>query len=105
MEWLVRPLHEAGFRVVALDHHGNNFVDGYEPQGSSTCGNGRATPPSSSTRSHGAGQPHPADRRGCRARRLPASAPQPEAPVKAVKAAVDRAGAATTRRLTGTWPG
>lgn len=33
MEWLVRPLHEAGFRVVALDHHGNNFVDGYEPEG------------------------------------------------------------------------
>ncbi|MFG3104510.1 hypothetical protein ACGFZL_28895 [Streptomyces sp. NPDC048182] len=30
MEWLVRPLHEAGFRVVALDHHGNNHVDGYE---------------------------------------------------------------------------
>ncbi|MER7538528.1 hypothetical protein ABTX77_27630 [Streptomyces sp. NPDC097704] len=27
------PLHEAGFRVVALDHHGNNFVDGYEPEG------------------------------------------------------------------------
>lgn len=33
MEWLVRPLHEAGFRVVALDHHGNNYVDGYEPEG------------------------------------------------------------------------
>lgn len=33
MEWLVRPLHAAGFRVVALDHHGNNFVDGYEPEG------------------------------------------------------------------------
>ncbi|MYS84526.1 hypothetical protein GTZ85_30955 [Streptomyces sp. SID5474] len=33
MEWLVRPLCEAGFRVVALDHHGNNFVDGYEPEG------------------------------------------------------------------------
>ncbi|KRV50395.1 hypothetical protein AQ490_14965 [Wenjunlia vitaminophila] len=33
MEWLVRPLHEAGFRVVALDHHGNNHVDGYEPEG------------------------------------------------------------------------
>ncbi|MFJ4525572.1 alpha/beta hydrolase family protein [Streptomyces sp. NPDC088810] len=33
MEWLVRPLHEAGFRVVALDHHGNNHVDGYQPEG------------------------------------------------------------------------
>lgn len=33
MEWLVCPLREAGFRVVALDHHGNNFVDGYEPEG------------------------------------------------------------------------
>ncbi|MGW1463907.1 alpha/beta hydrolase family protein [Streptomyces sp. NPDC002308] len=33
MNWLVRPLVEAGFRVVALDHHGNNFVDGYEPEG------------------------------------------------------------------------
>ncbi|MGW1587981.1 alpha/beta hydrolase family protein [Streptomyces sp. NPDC002386] len=33
MEWLVQPLHEAGFRVVALDHHGNNHVDGYEPEG------------------------------------------------------------------------
>lgn len=33
MEWLVRPLHEAGLRVLALDHHGNNFVGGYEPEG------------------------------------------------------------------------
>ncbi|MFD3451147.1 alpha/beta hydrolase family protein [Streptomyces sp. NPDC058691] len=33
MDWLVRPLREAGFRVMALDHHGNNFVDGYEPEG------------------------------------------------------------------------
>ncbi|MFI2299953.1 alpha/beta hydrolase family protein [Actinacidiphila glaucinigra] len=33
MEWLVRPLREAGLRVLALDHHGNNFVDGYEPEG------------------------------------------------------------------------
>ncbi|MET9448932.1 alpha/beta hydrolase family protein [Streptomyces cinerochromogenes] len=33
MEWLVRPLREAGFGVVALDHHGNNYVDGYEPEG------------------------------------------------------------------------
>ncbi|MFI5765372.1 alpha/beta hydrolase family protein [Streptomyces sp. NPDC051563] len=33
MRWLADPLHAAGFRVVALDHHGNNFVDGYEPEG------------------------------------------------------------------------
>ncbi|MDX3457766.1 hypothetical protein PV396_38440 [Streptomyces sp. ME02-8801-2C] len=33
MEWLVQPLRAAGFRVMALDHHGNNFVDGYEPEG------------------------------------------------------------------------
>jgi predicted dienelactone hydrolase len=33
MEWLVRPLVEAGFEVAALDHHGNNYVDGYEPEG------------------------------------------------------------------------
>ncbi|WP_328719136.1 alpha/beta hydrolase [Streptomyces sp. NBC_00247] len=33
MNWLVRPLVGAGFRVIALDHHGNNFVDGYEPEG------------------------------------------------------------------------
>lgn len=33
MDWLVSPLREAGFRVAALDHHGNNVVDGYEPEG------------------------------------------------------------------------
>lgn len=33
MEWLVGPMVTAGFRVVALDHHGNNFIDGYEPEG------------------------------------------------------------------------
>ncbi|MEW2418026.1 alpha/beta fold hydrolase [Streptomyces sp. NPDC046866] len=33
MGWLVDPLVEAGLRVAALDHHGNNFVDGYEPEG------------------------------------------------------------------------
>ncbi|WP_318199727.1 alpha/beta hydrolase family protein [Streptomyces sp. SCL15-4] len=33
MDWLARPLRAAGFRVVAFDHHGNNFVDGYEPEG------------------------------------------------------------------------
>ncbi|UCM88731.1 alpha/beta hydrolase family protein [Streptomyces marincola] len=33
MEWLALPLAEAGFRAVAIDHHGNNLVDGYEPEG------------------------------------------------------------------------
>ncbi|MEU4062378.1 alpha/beta hydrolase [Streptomyces wedmorensis] len=33
MGWLAHPLREAGFRVLALDHHGNNHVDGYEPEG------------------------------------------------------------------------
>src|SRR5262245_11811469 len=33
MKWLVEPLVAAGFRVVAVDHHGNNYVDGYEPEG------------------------------------------------------------------------
>ncbi|MFF8943033.1 hypothetical protein ACF1A5_12335 [Streptomyces sp. NPDC014864] len=33
MGWPAGPLRQAGFRVVALDHHGNNFVDGYEPEG------------------------------------------------------------------------
>ncbi|MER6474562.1 alpha/beta hydrolase family protein [Streptomyces collinus] len=33
MEWLTEPLRRVGFRVVALDHHGNNFIDGYEPEG------------------------------------------------------------------------
>ncbi|WP_263107181.1 alpha/beta hydrolase family protein [Kitasatospora sp. DSM 101779] len=33
MGWLAGPLAAAGFRVVAVDHHGNNFVDGYEPEG------------------------------------------------------------------------
>ena len=33
MNWLVEPLVAAGFRVVAVDHHGNNYVDGYEPEG------------------------------------------------------------------------
>ncbi|MER7765226.1 alpha/beta fold hydrolase [Streptomyces sp. NPDC097619] len=33
MEWLVDPLRAAGFRVLALDHHGNNRVDGYAPEG------------------------------------------------------------------------
>ncbi|MFI8253235.1 alpha/beta hydrolase family protein [Streptomyces filamentosus] len=33
MGWLAAPLRAAGFRAVALDHHGNNHVDGYEPEG------------------------------------------------------------------------
>jgi predicted dienelactone hydrolase len=33
MDWLARPLTAAGFRVVAVDHHGNNVVDGYQPEG------------------------------------------------------------------------
>ncbi|MFF8379297.1 alpha/beta hydrolase family protein [Streptomyces sp. NPDC015661] len=33
MAWLAEPLAEAGFLTVAVDHHGNNFVDGYLPQG------------------------------------------------------------------------
>jgi predicted dienelactone hydrolase len=33
MSWLTEPLATAGFLAVAVDHHGNNFVDGYLPQG------------------------------------------------------------------------
>ncbi|WP_067226407.1 alpha/beta fold hydrolase [Streptomyces sp. NBRC 109706] len=33
MGWLAEPLAAAGFEVVSVDHHGNNFVDGYEPEG------------------------------------------------------------------------
>lgn len=33
MGWLVEPLVAAGFRVVAVDHHGNDFVGGYHPAG------------------------------------------------------------------------
>jgi predicted dienelactone hydrolase len=33
MSWLTEPLAAAGFLAVAVDHHGNNFVDGYLPQG------------------------------------------------------------------------
>jgi len=33
MSWLVEPLAEAGFLVVAFDHHGNNFIDGYLAEG------------------------------------------------------------------------
>ena len=33
MEWLTGPFAAAGFLAVAVDHHGNNSVDGYEPEG------------------------------------------------------------------------
>ncbi|MEV5012895.1 hypothetical protein AB0K74_34385 [Streptomyces sp. NPDC056159] len=33
MAWLAESLAEAGFLAVGVDHHGNNFVDGYVPQG------------------------------------------------------------------------
>ena len=33
MAWLTEPLAAAGFLVVAFDHHGNNFVDGYVAEG------------------------------------------------------------------------
>ena len=29
MAWLTEPLAAARFLVLAFDHHGNNFVDGY----------------------------------------------------------------------------
>ena len=33
MGWLAQPLVAAGFRVLSLDHHGNNHIDGYHPEG------------------------------------------------------------------------
>jgi predicted dienelactone hydrolase len=33
MEWLTGAFAAAGFLAVAVDHHGNNSVDGYEPEG------------------------------------------------------------------------
>jgi predicted dienelactone hydrolase len=33
MAWLAEPLAQAGFLVAAVDHHGNNWVDGYLAQG------------------------------------------------------------------------
>jgi predicted dienelactone hydrolase len=33
MEWLADPLTRAGFLVAAVDHHGNNWVDGYAAPG------------------------------------------------------------------------
>lgn len=33
MSWLTEPLAAAGFLVIAFEHHGNNFVDGYVAEG------------------------------------------------------------------------
>ena len=33
MAWLTEPLAAAGFLAIAVDHHGNNFVDGYLVEG------------------------------------------------------------------------
>jgi predicted dienelactone hydrolase len=33
MAWLALPLAAAGYLAVAVDHHGNNFVDGYVAEG------------------------------------------------------------------------
>ena len=33
MTWAAEPLAQAGFIVAAVDHHGNNAVDGYLPEG------------------------------------------------------------------------
>jgi predicted dienelactone hydrolase len=33
MAWLAEPLAQAGFLVATVDHHGNNWVDGYAAQG------------------------------------------------------------------------
>lgn len=33
MSWLTEPLAAAGFQVAAVDHHGNNAVDAYLPEG------------------------------------------------------------------------
>ena len=33
LAWLAEPLAAAGFLVAGVDHHGNNLVDGYLPQG------------------------------------------------------------------------
>jgi len=33
MAWLAEPLAAAGFLAVSVDHHGNNYVDGYLPEG------------------------------------------------------------------------
>jgi predicted dienelactone hydrolase len=33
MTWLTEPLATAGYLTIAVDHHGNNFVDGYLAEG------------------------------------------------------------------------
>jgi predicted dienelactone hydrolase len=33
LTWAAEPLAQAGFLVAAVDHHGNNTVDGYLPEG------------------------------------------------------------------------
>jgi predicted dienelactone hydrolase len=33
LAWLAEPLAQAGFLVAAVDHHGNNWVDGYAAPG------------------------------------------------------------------------
>lgn len=33
LAWLAEPLADAGFLVASVDHHGNNLVDEYLPQG------------------------------------------------------------------------
>ena len=33
MAWLAEPLVVAGFDVASVDHHGNNTIDGYLPEG------------------------------------------------------------------------
>ncbi|MCM2423622.1 serine aminopeptidase domain-containing protein [Streptomyces sp. RKAG293] len=33
LAWLAEPLAEAGYLVAGVDHHGNNSVDGYLPEG------------------------------------------------------------------------
>ncbi|MFJ6213399.1 alpha/beta hydrolase family protein [Streptomyces sp. NPDC092296] len=35
--WLAEPLTDAGYLVAGCDHHGNNYLDGYLPEGF-TCG-------------------------------------------------------------------
>ncbi|GLZ81344.1 hypothetical protein Afil01_61510 [Actinorhabdospora filicis] len=32
MRWMTEALAEAGFTVASIDHHGNNYVDGYIPE-------------------------------------------------------------------------
>ena len=41
MFWLAQALASAGSRVAAVDHHGNNYLDGFLPEGF-TCGWERA---------------------------------------------------------------